>query len=251
MPNAYAEPKRMTLGLCDLYIDDVFVGNMKGAVTFQYTPTFAFQRPGNVLGDVKGERTSEQAMITAEICDLKLAQLRRVFGVNASVTTGARTVRKSQVVQLPSTTNVTLTETVTAGTAKVATLDRKTDLVSSTDYSMTATTIARKSGGAIVSGDYVIVEYDFSDAGAKYLAVGGEITTPNTFRLDCVHQLSNGKRLQITFYKAMTTTDFSLAFNEKSGGDYSTHNVVFKALVDITKPEGSNMFEVVEEDSTT
>jgi hypothetical protein len=39
-----------------------------------------------------------------------------------------------------------------------------------------------------------------------------------------------------------------MAFNEREGGDFTLHNISFKALVDTTKPEGQNLFEIIQED---
>lgn len=250
--HGYAEPKRLLLGGGDLYLNDIFVGNLKGPVTFTYSPKYAFQRPGNSIADVKGTRIEESVMLTASICDFKVSQLRRALGINASVVSGSTgsVLRKQEVLKLSGTSNVTTLDSMVAGTLKVTKLDRSTAYASGTDYSATATTLARKSGGTIASaGQYLIVEYDFTDSGANYLRVGGEKTTPNTFAVQFVHQLSNGKLVQVTLFKAMAINDLSIAFEEASSGNYTVHGIGFKALVDLTKPQGSNLFEIIEEDT--
>ncbi len=250
MSHGYAEPKRLLLGGGDLYINDVFVGNLKGAVTFTYAPKYAYQRPGNSIADVKGVRTEEMVTLVAEVCDFKIAQLRRAFGMNESIASGSATLRRQENLKLSSTTNVSLASTAVAGTMKVSKLDRSVAYVSSTDYSATASTIARKSG-AITSGQTVIVEYDFLDAAANRIMGGGEKTQPNTFTMEFVHQLSNGKLVQITFYRAMFEGNVALPFHEASTGTFTTHAVTLKALVDVTRANGENMFEIVEEDPLT
>lgn len=247
----YAEPKRLILGPGDLYINDTFVGAVKGSVDFKYNVQYAYQRPGNSIVDVKGERISEEVTMEAKLCDFKVAQLRRAFGVNESIFSGSMTLRKQQILQLSGTSNINLAETAVAATMKVTKLDRSKNYVSSTDYSATATTVARKSGGAITDGQFVIVEYDFTDSVANGVRVGGEKTTPNTFEVNFVHFASNGKMYQITLYKAMFNTDVNLKFDEKSSGNYTLHEVGFKALADLTKPEGRNLFEIIEEDPLT
>lgn len=247
----YAEPKRLLLGPGDIYINDVFVGNVKGSVDFKYNTQYAYQRPGNSLADVKGERVMEEVTLEAKICDFKVSQLRRAFGINESLLSGSMTLRKQEILALSGTSNVSLAQTALAGTMKVTKLDRGLDYVSSTDYSATSTTVARKSGGSITSGQFVIVEYDYTETTAKGVRVGGEKTTPNTFEVNFVHVMSNGKMVQITLYKAMFNTDVSLKFEEKSSGNYTMHEVGFKALVDLTKPEGRNLFEIIEEDPLT
>ena len=250
--NAYAKPSRMLLGVGDIYIDDVFVGNLKGTVTLTATRNYAYQRPGNNIADIKGEVTSEEVMLVAEICDLKTDQLRRAFGVNEAVVEESKSIRKREVVTLVGTDPTALAESATYGTVKVTSLDRETGYVSGTDYRLSGSpfAIARETLGAITDAQYVAVEYDFADAQAKAVLFGGETKAPNTFRVDYTHLDSDGKYWQITFYRAMVNTDFSMAMNEREGGDFTIHNISFKALVDTTKPEGQNLFEVIQEDGT-
>ncbi len=246
----YAEPKRLILGPGDLYINDVFVGNVKGAVEFKYNPSYAYQRPGNSIADVKQERTAEEVTLKAKLCDFKVSQLRRAMGLQEAILSGSMTLRKQDILSLSATANVNLGDTAVAGTMKVTKLDRATAYVSGTDYSATATTITRKSGGAITAAQFVIVEYDVLDTAANGLRVGGEKLAPPTFELNFVHKLSNGKLVQITLYKACFMSDVTLAFDEKSSGNFTVHEAELKALVDLTKPEGRNLFEIIEEDPT-
>lgn len=253
--NAYAESKRMILGVGDIYLDGTFVGNLKGKVEFNIKREYAYQRAGNNIADQKAEVISEEAMVKAEVCDLKLSQLRRAFGINATVDVStAKTIEKRQVVQLSAFASTALTETPTgiAATrpAKVMSLDRKTTYVSGTDYKFSGGGIERVSGSAITTLDFVSVEYPFSDSGANSLAFGGETSAPPTFRMDYVIRDDAGKSWQLTFFKALADTDFKMAFSERESGDFTTFNVAFRALVDPTKPEGQNMFEIVQEDAT-
>ncbi len=251
MPNGYAEAKRLPLGEGDIYINNLWVGNVKGKIIFHDKETYAEQIPGNMMAPVKAERVKQEVSLEAEICDFKISQLRRAIGFNEAVDTTAVALRKlEQLKLLTTTTNVTTAETMVAGTLKVSKLDRSTVYVSGTDYSATTTTLARK-GSNITTGQVVIVEYDFSDSGSKSILVGGEQITPNTFELDFVHKLSDGKLLQITIFKAYSMTDFSWAFNEKQSGNFSTYNVTFKALVDLTKKEGQNLYRITEEDGSS
>ena len=234
--NAYAEPRRLLLGLGDLYVNDVFVGNLKEAVTFTYTRSYAYQRPGNNIADVRGEVVAEEAMIEASVCDLKLAQLRQAFGIDQAVATAAATLRTRQVLALTGIAFTAPAESMISGTIKVSSLDRKKEYIVTTDWVTAGAPlqIRRVSGGGIASGETVVLEHDFSDAGASTLAFGGETKTPNTFRLDFTHRDSAGKLWQITFYKAMSKAEFEMAFNERESGDFTVHNLRFKALVDIT-----------------
>jgi hypothetical protein len=254
--NAYAEPRRMILGVGDIYLDGVFVGNLKGKVELHLKREFAYQRAGNNIADQKAEVMSEEASLTAEICDLKVSQLRRAFGVNAAQDIAtAKTIMKRQVITVgASGSNVTLAETPVVDAThpfKVMSLDRKTTYVSGTDYTLSTNSFVYVSGGTMTPGSSVLVEYGFSDTGAYSLRVGGETSAPPTFRMDYVVRDDSGKAWQLTFFKAISDTDFKMAFSDRESGDFTTHNIGFRALVDITKPEGSNLLEIVQEDAAS
>lgn len=248
MPFGYVETKRLPLGLGDLYLNNEFVGTLKGSVNLTVTREYAYQRPGNMIADVKGAAMSEEVMLDAEICDIKLAQVRKALGINEAIDTESVTFRKREQLTLVSSTAKTLAQTAIASSEKVSKLDRSVTYVKGTDYTLPSagTTITRLSG-SIASGQTVLIEYNFSGASASSLKYGGELTAPNTFELVFSHELEDGKILQVRFYKAMADTEFAMAFNERSSGDYSTHPIRFKALVDLTKPEGSNLFEIAEQ----
>jgi hypothetical protein len=247
--NGYAEPSRLLLGIGDLYINDQYVGNLKGSVTFSVTREMAYQRPGNLIADLKAQVTGEEVTLEAEICDLKIDQLRAAFGINQAVdSSSARNIRVRETIQLVGTTAVTLGRTA-ATNIVVTKLDRSKVYTLTTDYTIGANAITRVGGGTIGDGEYVLVEYTHSDSGARSIAMGGESKCPPTFRVDYTHQDCNGKYWQITVFRAVTTTEFELAFNERESGDYTIHNIMFRALVDLTKPEGQNLFEIVQEDA--
>lgn len=251
MANSYIEAKRLPLGLGDVYINNILVGQLKGKVIFHDKVTYAEQTPGNLLSPLKAERVKQEVTLEAEVCDFKLSQLRRALGFNEAVdTTASIAIRKREQLKLSATANVATAETIVATSLKVSKLDRSTVYVSGTDFSATSTTIARKVGGVITAGQIVMVEYDFADAGSKSILVGGEQTTPNTFELDFVHELSDGKMIQITMWKAYSSTDFTWTFSEKSSGAFTTYHVTFKALIDLTKKEGQNLYRITEEDGS-
>jgi len=239
----------MLLGLGELYINDVYVGNVKDTVELKYNSSFAFARPGNSIADVKGERTAEEVTLTAKLCDFKLSQLRVAMGLNQAVASGSFKLRKKDVIKLSGTGDHSLTETMVTGSLKVSKLDRSVVYTSGTHYSATVSSLARKSVGSLGIADqqHVIAEYDFMKATANALRFGGEKLAPNTFELAFVHKQSNGELIQVTLYKAMVSGDTSLPFHEKSSGNYTVNSITFKALVDLTKPEGENLGEIVEE----
>jgi hypothetical protein len=248
------EPQRLLLGPGDIYINDVYVGAVKKQVEFKYASKYAYQRPGNSTVDVKGERTEEVVTLTAEICDFKVVQLRRAFGIAEAVSSGSFRMRKKEVLKMSGTSPINLASGMTAcsGSLKVSKLDRSVNYVSGVDYSapVAATHVGRKSAGAILDQQHVIVEYDFLATKANAVRAGGETLACATFELNFVHRQSNGKLVQITLYKAMSDSDISLAFHERSSGTYTVHAMGFRALADLTKPDGRNLFEIIEEDPT-
>lgn len=248
--NGYGESKRYLLGLGDLYIDNVWVGNLKETVALTITRNYAYQRAGNNIADQKGEVTMEEALLTASVCDFKVEQLRKAFGIDQAIASEAKIIRKREIIKLVGVDPTALAETSIYEGFAVAKLDRSVDYVSGTDYRLSGSPfeIAREGAGAMGDGDSVIVEYNFSDTDAKAVVFGGETKTPNTFELIFTHQDSAGKYWQIRFFVAMTNTEFATAFNEKESGDYTVTNIGFKALIDPTRQEGQNLLEVIEED---
>jgi hypothetical protein len=249
--NGYAEPKRLVLGIGDLYVNDVFVGNLKGAVTFTDKREAAFQRPGNLIADLKAEPTSQEVMLEAEICDLKLSQLRTALGIHADSVAESRDLKVRDIIQLNGTTPVSLTKTALAGTVTVKKLDRSVGYALTTDYTFSTNQVTRVPAGDIADGENVIVEYEYANADALVLQAGGEARCFRHFRVDYVAQGCDGtvKALwQLTLFRAIAPTEFEIAFNERASGDYTVHNITFRALVDLTKPEGSNLYEWIEED---
>jgi len=249
--NGYAESKRLLLGVGDLYINQVFVGNLKGQVVMKYNRKYAFQRAGNNMADQKGEITDEELTLEAEVCDIKLSQLRRAFGINQAVDTStAKLMLKRETLKLSGFVSAATAKTVSGSTGKIYSLDRKTTYVSGTDYKFSGSGFERISGSAIASGAYVVVEYQWSNASGNSLQFGGETLPVNTFQVDYVHIDSAGKAWQIRLFKAMTDTNFSVAFHEAQKGTFTTHNIMFKALIDTTKIEGQNLGEIIEEAPT-
>lgn len=250
--NAYAESKRLLLGIGDLYINDVFVGNLKGQVSWKFVRKYAYQRAGNNMADQKGEVTDEELTLTAEVCDIKLSQLRRALGVNQVLdTTTAKKIIARETPKLSGVVAFVPAHTMVGTTVKVYSLDRKTTYVSGTDYKVSGGSLLRiTSPGTIVAGSYVTLEYEWSDAVANSLQLGGESSPVPTYQLDYVHIDSAGKAWQFRLFKAMAMTPFNIIFHEAQKGTYTTHNVEFKALVDTTKPEGQNLGEIIEEAPT-
>jgi len=249
--NGYAEPKRLVLGIGDLYVNDKYVGNLKGSVTFNSTRSMAYQRPGNLVADLKAEVTEEEVTLEAEVCDLKLEQLRVALGIQNEAQAESRKFKVRDTITLVGTTAVALTKTAVSGSIVVSKLDRSKGYVVTDDYTVVANEIARVPAGDIADGESVLVEYEYENADALVLAFGGETKCPREFRLDYSIKSCGGDNQgtwQLTLFRAIVPSEFEIAFNERASGDYTVHNVMFRALVDLTKPEGRNLYEFCEED---
>jgi hypothetical protein len=249
--NGFAESKRLLLGVGDLYINNVFVGNLKGKVEMKFNRKYAYQRAGNNVADQKGEITDEELTLDAEICDIKLSQLKTAFGIQqAQDITTAKSMIYRETFKLSGVVAHTPAHTIAPSTVNLYSLDRKTQYVSATDYKLSGGNILRLTSAAIVTGSYVLAEYQWSNSSAHTQRFGGETLPPSTFQLDYVHIDSLGKAWQIRLFKAMTTTNFAIMFEEVQKGTFTTYNISFKGLVDTTKPEGQNLGEIIEEAAT-
>ncbi len=247
--SSYADPDRLLLGSGDLFINGDYVGALTGPVTFNPNVAYAFQRPGNQMADLKSTRITEEVTMDAAVCDFKLSQLRHALGYSQALESGvAANIRARDQLTLPTSAVVTMSEAaVSFASRQVWKMDRSVKYVSGTDYSGPLTGIARK-GSTIAVGQTVLCEYDFSDSGAKSLRAGGERTAPPEFLLEFVHTKSGGKRVQVSFFRAVAITDLTMAFDDLAKGTYTMHNVKFKALVDLTKADGKNLWMITEED---
>lgn len=249
MTHSYPEPRRLKLGLGNLFINSEFVGELKGSVVFNVTREMAFGQSGNMIAPVKAAVTNEEVTLEAQICDLKLANLRRALGRNAAndTTTATIQLRKVEQVTLVGTTPSTLGETPVSP-IKVYSLDRATLYVVTTDYTIATNTLIRVGPGTIADGATVIIEYDYIETTQESVFGGGELTTPDTFELDFVHEDDDsGKSTQITMFRAVAIPELELSFNDRASGDYTTYKIMFRGLADTTKPAGKNIYRITEE----
>lgn len=247
MTFAYADPTRLILGTGQLYLNDILVGQLNGPVNFTIRRTFAEQRPANLLAPIKAEVSAEEAFVTCEIADFNVAQIRKAMGLVTDPATASVDFRTSEQLTLTGTTAKSLGKTAIAASQKVQKLDGTVTYTAATDYSIGTTTVKRKSGSAITDGQVVLVSYNYSGASATRLRGGGDKTALSEYALRYVGKKSSGKLFQFQFFRAYVNTDFSIAFNPRATGNYTTHGFSARALVDTTKAGGENLFEIAEE----
>lgn len=246
--NGYADPSKFLLGIGEIWVNKEYCGALSGSVTLNSKREFAYARPGHMIADLKAEVTNEEVTLEAEVCELKVDQLRLALGINQAVDrASAKEIRVTEQLQLVGTTAETMTKTAITPSIKVMKLDRSKTYALTTDYTVATNKITRVAGGTIADGEVVVVEYNYSDATAKSVAFGGEITLPPSFEVIFSIVNDQGKHIQITMFKAIAITELEMAFNERSSGDYTVHNLKFRGMADLTKSQGAQIYEVVEE----
>lgn len=238
-----ADPSKMLLGSGELYFNGVYVGSLTDA-QFQYTREYAEQRAGDMIAANKAYVTKEDVMLTANVAEFKLANLKYAFGTSNAIEAGPHNIIRVEFIQLNGTTAVALAETAVTGTVKVFDTTRSTEYVVTTDYTFATNEVTRVGGGSIGDGEVVLVQYEVAVTASNKLTVGGGCDNPS-FQLDFVHKECDTNGLQLTIFKAYSNTDLQAAFNTRESGDFSTHNISFKGLADSTKIPGKNLFELI------
>ena len=76
---------RITLGSGDLYLNNVWIGSLKGNVEFTYAATLKKFKPAMATGAVKVFRIEEVASLKATIAEIKGANFKIATGVTTAV----------------------------------------------------------------------------------------------------------------------------------------------------------------------
>lgn len=241
------DPLNLLLGTGELYLNGDFVGTLSGTVNFQYTRSYVDQRAGDVIAPIKSFLTSEEVMLTAELAEFRLENLRHAFGTPNSEVAGPHNIIRVEFLTMTATDAQTLGETSdVAVPIRVFNTTRTIEYTLTTDFTFAANAVTRVGSGAITDGQVVLVQYEVSIANASKLVLGGACDVP-TFKLDFVHKECADTGAQITLFKAYSNTDFQMAFNARESGDFSVSNISFKGLVDASKLPGQNLFEIIKE----
>lgn len=242
-----ADPNKLMLGNGELYFNDTFVGTLGGSVNFQHTKNFVQQRAGDSIAANKAFLTTEEAILTADIAEFKLQNLKFAFGSSQAIQTGPFNIIRVEFITLTATDAIPLGETADpAVPIKVFDTTRSTEFTLTTDYTFSGNSVTRVAPGAIADGQVVLVQYEVAVADATKLAAGGDCETP-TFPLSFVHKECDTNGIQLNIFKAFSNTDFQQAFNTRESGDFTLNNISFMALRDRTKLPGQDLFEVITE----
>lgn len=249
------------IGPCKVYWNKVRLGSPMSQVAIRHTKETVQTRLPDTGVDVNSHKTGEVMEVDCVIADLKPAQLRYVYDRVADKDTpgtidstmyaaaGSTIMRFSEEVTLSGTSNSTLDQAkYITGTITVLKSDYSnapTGYTKGTDFTSngTAGTIARIAAGGISDGAVVVVQYNATSTCA--IVYGGGGLSDFEAELLAVHELDNGKFLQLRLYRAKKTgaSDWSIQMAAEFGGVPMT----FRALADLTRAPGKQLFEIAVE----
>lgn len=206
----------------------------------------AEQKPGDMLTSTRRDKVEEKAQLKCKVVDFRLDQMINALGLSVSRTqlTLTSSLRIMQEIAMGSTTDTkTISHTVKSITSVACTsLDRSTDYVRGTDFTVLSTTKIKPLLAAFANGTRRVF-YTFRQATAKAINIGGNTLLQNV-SIMYVHQKSNKKHVAIQIPLATAMGDISFEFKEK---DYTMPEITFAALGDPTQPKGRQLLRIIEE----
>jgi hypothetical protein len=222
------------------------VGNLKGVVHFAYDLNTTEQQPGNRLTAVRRDKTSEKVTLKATVADFKINQLIMALGQTVSTTqiTLTHTLRCWEEVKFrTSASAITLGNSAVSMTSVVVTsIDQATKYTrGATGYTMTSVTKIKPKGSLINKA--AMVAYDSADTAATAIRSGDKLNL-QIVSLKFSHRLSNGKFITIEIPKATITGGLTIPF---SATEYTTQDITFSALGDVTAIPGRSLFNIIRE----
>jgi hypothetical protein len=105
-------------------------------------------------------------------------------------------------------------------------------------------------GGGITSGDSLLVDYTYTPYASVSLKSGGKKTVSSKV-VRVTNTNASGKIFRITAYKAYNSQGIELELNSDQSTDPNSVHVVLKGVIDSSRSEGDQLFEIYDEQSTT
>jgi len=106
--------------------------------------------------------------------------------------------------------------------------------------------VMRKTSGAIADGATVHVNYTVTTATNKTLTSGGKQTIAYVFaRVTNLDE--NGKKLEVTLYKARIKKGIEMAFKADNATEANTMPLEIEGICDLTRAVGAQLFAIVDE----
>lgn len=203
-------------------------------------------KPGDMLGATRRDKVEEKAELSCKTVDFRLDQMINALGLSISRTqlTLTSSLRLIQEISFGSTTDTkTLSRTMKSKTsAAVTSLDRATDYVRATDFTVPNTRGIKPITAGFANGTRRVY-YTHVQTTAKAIRIGGKSVLQNV-SIMYVHSKSNGKKLAIQFPIATVMGEVSFEFKEK---DYVMPEIKFSALFDPTAAQGRQLLRIIEE----
>lgn len=206
-------------------------------------------------GVIKTGINNHAAGIEGDLMEINLATLATVRGGIDKLETiaGAPKTITGESVTLTNQIQKRLLNKNGAGTVVTAVTVKKgaTLLVDGTDYVLAVdsagyTVISRTAGGAIVSGDAVTINYTFTPLSAQRFLSGGLGTfKPRVARI--TNYDDEGKKFQITIYKATPEGGLNITFPEADAEDPAMTPIRMNGTLDSTRAVGEQLFEIYDE----
>lgn len=238
----------MPLGGGQVYWNNVRIGVAIGDSVVHYEAELATRKRGEDIGESVARIIRETGSVDITLGDIVIEQLRYAFGRGtlsssvplASATTSASLRKAKQVQMIGHSVDVSLSET-TITSLVVSKPDFSTEYTLDTDYSadLALGTIARISGGAIVSGTQVVAAFNFTDASAEVIKMGGKKGLYEA-ELKVVFTLADNKILQFKAHRAVRVGAVDITIPED---DFGSMPLSFKLLNDVNRAMGDQLYE--------
>lgn len=103
-------------------------------------------------------------------------------------------------------------------------------------------------GGTLSANDRITVDYNYTPAFSKRLNVGGrQKINANVVRITNIN--SEGKKFEITVYKATANSGIGITFNSDDSSDVDVVPFELVGTLDVNRVTGAQLFTIVDEQS--
>jgi hypothetical protein len=208
-------------------------------------------------GVVKVGIKEHVAYIECDVMEVDLSKLNIIRGGLDTYATVAGTAVdvENEAHTLTGTASVRLNNRNGAGTevASIVVTDASSNAaVRNTDYVIAVdsagyTTIARVSGSSVIStGEGVLVDYTYTPNSAVTLTSGGKTAISDRV-VRITNTDENGKKFQITIYKATVNEGQNIEFPADDGDDPAMPHLKMKGVLDVSRTAPDQLFGIYDE----
>jgi len=253
-----AVAKKIPMGPCQIYWNNVRLGSPKSQASFRYTKETVQAGLEDHGLNIISRKTKEVMEVDVVIGDFDLSNLKYVYdaatgfdavgtiSTNAYSATASVIQRYKEELTLIGTTAGTLARAgFISGTVTVWNSEFTTSYTRGTDWTGTAAvgTVGRESSGDITDGDTVYVEYNLTST-VSILRGGGQLADFEAVLL-ITHEMDGGKLLQFRGHRAkhIGASDAAISM----AAEFSGVPMTFHLLGDLSKNPGIQLFEWTEE----